>query len=267
MSDGVISANHLGSDQKNKRNPRRYNPNSRRRAQRCRILNGKQEESFCEDIQQPDLPDQVSNFETVPTDRGLPRAMQDMAIREEPAKCATTAALATDLTPPPLKPSLTTSLSPAKHAPVTLLNSTPFPPPTMTIECPALHGSVDIRAQLEQRLLSNLYALGYSVVPGTTLTQPVVVLFQKETGAIERLHGLIGALHGELSAIMGFVQEQQPFPDRQLNAWKEGVISRLITEVMPGLGGLVERVGCSVKAGLQANEGGVRVFVGTDQPM
>jgi len=118
------------------------------------------------------------------------------------------------------------------------------------------------------RLLDSIALAGYDLPhlkhPTDTLRQTTLVLHRKDVPPIERLHGLLSSFHTELNTLMWYVIEQPKWADPNINAWKEAVLMRLMTEVTPGLGNLIERIGCDVNAGMRANAAGVRAFVGTN---
>ncbi|PNS20092.1 hypothetical protein CAC42_5542 [Sphaceloma murrayae] len=79
---------------------------------------------------------------------------------------------------------------------------------------------------------------------------------------IDNLHHLMEAFNDELDRLMAAVKENSGIPDPGINAFKQDIITRLVTEIIPLLGVTTTRVGSAVRDGMSANDATIALYAG-----
>lgn len=122
------------------------------------------------------------------------------------------------------------------------------------------------RQHLTHHLLSGLASLNYRIPHGTTLDSPILVLFKHEINGTTCLEELIRKMAVELEHLIVVIHQRPQFPAKTVNVWKEDQMTDLLTEIVPALAKLIERIGVEVKHTLRTQDGGLRVHVGGKAP-
>ncbi|KAF4552188.1 Hypothetical protein D9617_11g010370 [Elsinoe fawcettii] len=93
---------------------------------------------------------------------------------------------------------------------------------------------------------------------------PVAHVFapNKPIRPVDLLHSHIEGLNHELDRIMAAIKQPSIFSDPQAMAWKEDVVNRLTTEIIPALGITTTRVANAIRDGMYANSGSIRFQTG-----
>ena len=197
-------------------------------------------------------PSTTMSYSAPPTALFQPSHLTDSPSRRGPAEflASVGASLSTTAktTPPPIQPpSSAPQVTPSANSQDTTPTN-PFATPTAskTLDAMALAG----------------YEIPHLDHPADTLRQPMLILHRTDVPPVDRLHGLMASMHIELGKLMFHVNDQPKWAGPEINAWKEAVLMRLMTEVVPELGLLTERVGREVGVGMKSNAAGIRAFVG-----
>jgi hypothetical protein len=116
----------------------------------------------------------------------------------------------------------------------------------------------------EHQTFATLANHNFHIPPSASLNTPSLILFKHDTPSLERFR----LLHNQLFIELGRVVEEQfqppLFPETNAEAYKqrEDLRMGLLTDVVPALNHLTERVGKEVKASIQNYNAGLRLWVG-----
>jgi hypothetical protein len=116
----------------------------------------------------------------------------------------------------------------------------------------------------EHHIFATLANHNFHIPPSASLNTPSLILFKHDTPSLERFR----LLHNQLFIELGRVVEEQfqlpPFPETNTEAYKqrEDIMMGLLTDVVPALNHLTERVGKEVKASIQNYNAGLRLWAG-----
>lgn len=103
-------------------------------------------------------------------------------------------------------------------------------------------------SQLDQQSLEQVLncmpMIGYPVPDHHAHGEPLIPTFHEEVSPIERMMALVNACNVELDKLMLYVNkpDRTPAADIDVRKWKEDMISRLLKDVMPGIGQLSHRI-------------------------
>jgi hypothetical protein len=116
----------------------------------------------------------------------------------------------------------------------------------------------------EHHIFATLANHNFHIPPSASLNTSSLILFKHDTPSLERFR----LLHNQLFIELGRVVEEefQPptFPETNTEAYKqrEDLMMGLLTDVVPAMNHLTERVGKEVKASIQNYNAGLRLWVG-----
>jgi hypothetical protein len=116
----------------------------------------------------------------------------------------------------------------------------------------------------EHQIFATLANHNFHIPPSASLNTSSIILFKQDTPSLERFR----LLHNQLFIELGRVVEEQfqppLFPETNAEAYKqrEDLMMGLLTDVVPALNHLTERVGKEVKASIQNYNAGLRLWVG-----
>jgi hypothetical protein len=116
----------------------------------------------------------------------------------------------------------------------------------------------------EHHIFATLANRNFHIPPSASLESPSLILFKHDTPYLERFR----LLHNQLFIELGRVVEEQlqssSFPETHAEAYKqrEDLMMGLLTDVIPALNHLTERVGKEVKSSIQNHNAGLRLWVG-----
>ncbi|CAD0097328.1 unnamed protein product [Aureobasidium vineae] len=116
----------------------------------------------------------------------------------------------------------------------------------------------------EHQIFAMLAGHNFFIPPSASLNTTSLILFKHDTPSLERFR----LLHNQLFIELGRVVEEQlqppPFPETSTEAYRqrEELMLGLLTEVVPALNHLTERVGKEVKSGIQKHQAGLRLWAG-----
>ncbi|KAI5202677.1 hypothetical protein E4T38_05442 [Aureobasidium subglaciale] len=113
-------------------------------------------------------------------------------------------------------------------------------------------------------ILTTLGDHDFFIPPTASLNASSLILFKHSTPSLERIR----LLHNQLFIELGRVVEEQlqpamsPEMSAEAYSLKEELMLGLLTEVVPALNHLTERVGKEVKSGIQKHRAGLRLWAG-----
>ncbi|KAH0150928.1 hypothetical protein KCU67_g10461, partial [Aureobasidium melanogenum] len=116
----------------------------------------------------------------------------------------------------------------------------------------------------EHQTFSTLADHNFFIPPTASLNTSSLILFKHDTPSLERFR----LLHNQLFIELGRVVEEQlqppQFPETNAEAYaqKEQLMLGLLTEVVPALNHLTERVGKEIKSSMEKHEAGLRLWAG-----
>ncbi|TKA72970.1 hypothetical protein B0A55_05310 [Friedmanniomyces simplex] len=95
------------------------------------------------------------------------------------------------------------------------------------------------------RTHTSMRILGYELDRGKEMmTKDVVPFWRVDVGPVQRLEGLVALLHGEVDRLAPCLRERTVGTEleERTTLWKEGVLRELVTNIVPAVNGLAERV-------------------------
>ncbi|KAK6006231.1 hypothetical protein QM012_006641 [Aureobasidium pullulans] len=116
----------------------------------------------------------------------------------------------------------------------------------------------------EHQTFATLADHNFFIPPTASLSAPSLILFKYNTPSLERFR----LLHNQLFIELGRVVEEQlqpaAFPETNAEAYaqKEQLMLGLLTEVVPALNHLTERVGKEIKSSMEKYDAGLRLWAG-----
>ncbi|KAH0367591.1 hypothetical protein KCU65_g4585, partial [Aureobasidium melanogenum] len=116
----------------------------------------------------------------------------------------------------------------------------------------------------EHQTFATLARHNFFIPPTASLNASSLILFKHDTPSLERFR----LLHNQLFIELGRVVEEQlqppQFPETNVEAYgqKEQLMLGLLTEVVPALNHLTERVGKEIKSSMEKHEAGLRLWAG-----
>lgn len=116
----------------------------------------------------------------------------------------------------------------------------------------------------EHQAFATLADHNFFIPPTASLNSSSLILFKHDTPSLERFR----LLHNQLFIELGRVVEEQlqppAFPETNAEAYrqKEQLMLGLLTEVIPALNHLTERVGKEIKSGMEKHGAGLRLWAG-----
>ncbi|KAH0031813.1 hypothetical protein KCU60_g11583, partial [Aureobasidium melanogenum] len=116
----------------------------------------------------------------------------------------------------------------------------------------------------EHQTFATLADHNFFIPPTASLNASSLILFKHDTPSLERFR----LLHNQLFIELGRVVEEQlqppQFPETNAEAYgqKEQLMLGLLTEVVPALNHLTERVGKEIKSSMEKHEAGLRLWAG-----
>lgn len=120
-----------------------------------------------------------------------------------------------------------------------------------------------------ERILNSIRLLGYEVnqAPGTSgvLQGHGVTFFHINADPLQRLSSLVTSMHQELDRLVPMLHEQPRRPmviDGTANRWKEDATMGLLTQIMPAVGRLGDRLAREAAVVVEAHQGRLRFYVG-----
>ncbi|CAD0113686.1 unnamed protein product [Aureobasidium uvarum] len=136
-------------------------------------------------------------------------------------------------------------------------------PPAARSETPE---SIEAAPQIStpDTIFSTLAGHNFFIPPSASLGTASLILFKHNTPSLERFR----LLHNQLFIELGRVVEEQlqppPIPETSTEAYRqrEELMLGLLTEVVPALNHLTERVGKEVKSGIQKHQAALRLWTG-----
>jgi hypothetical protein len=132
--------------------------------------------------------------------------------------------------------------------------------PTRTAEC----STSRMPNTSEHHIFTTLASRKYHIPPSASLDTSSLIIFKHDTPSLERFR----LLHNQLFIELGRVVEEQfqpsPFPETHAEAYRqrEDLMMGLLTDVVPALNHLTERIGKEVKSSMQNYNAGLRLWVG-----
>ncbi|GAB7353116.1 hypothetical protein MBLNU459_g3655t1 [Dothideomycetes sp. NU459] len=115
-------------------------------------------------------------------------------------------------------------------------------------------------------LLEGLASHHYRIPPGTTLGEPILVLFKDRIDGTAGFEELVRRMAAELEHLIYVIHDRPEFPAKSVNVWKERQMTGLLMDIVPALAKLIERIGVEVKDTMRTQDGGLRIHVGGDDP-
>ncbi|KAG9947401.1 glutathione S-transferase, partial [Aureobasidium melanogenum] len=149
-----------------------------------------------------------------------------------------------------------TSSAPASHTADTTTRSTSTTADTTT-------GTL-APGMCEHQTFATLADNNFFIPPTASLNASSLILFKHDTPSLERFR----LLHNQLFIELGRVVEEQlqppQFPETNAEAYgqKEQLMLGLLTEVVPALNHLTERVGKEIKSSMEKHDAGLRLWAG-----
>ncbi|KAI5243163.1 glutathione S-transferase [Aureobasidium subglaciale] len=122
----------------------------------------------------------------------------------------------------------------------------------------------NISSTSEHKILTTLSNHDFFIPPNASLNASSLILFKHSTPSLERFR----LLHNQLFIELGRVVEEQlqptmsPEMSAEAYSLKEELMLGLLTEVVPALNHLAERVGKEAKSGIQKHRAGLRLWAG-----
>lgn len=119
-------------------------------------------------------------------------------------------------------------------------------------------------ATSEHHIFATLANRNFHIPPSASFNTSSLILFKHDTPSLERFR----LLHNQMFIELGRVVEEQlqpsPFPGTHADAYRqrEDLMMGLLTDVVPALNHLTERVGKEVKSSIQNSNAGLRLWVG-----